>query len=89
MATSGLAVASGLAAGIDTAAHLGALAAPDGRTLAVLGTAIDDPYPRRNTALYGRIAATGAVISEHLAKTRSAKAKPKTQRRAGKSRNAA
>src|SRR5690606_24684679 len=52
-------------AGIDTAAHLGALAAPDGRTLAVLGTAIDDPYPRRNTGLYARIAETGAVISEH------------------------
>ena len=65
MATSGLAVASGLAAGIDTAAHLGALAAPDGRTLAVLGTAIDLPYPRRNTGLYARIAETGAVISEH------------------------
>ncbi|MBJ6981699.1 DNA-processing protein DprA [Luteimonas sp. MC1572] len=73
MATSGLAVASGLAAGIDTAAHLGALAAPDGRTLAVLGTAIDDPYPRRNTGLYARIAASGAVISEHAPGTTPSK----------------
>lgn len=63
-AAGGLAVTSGLAAGIDTAAHEGALAAPGGRTVAVLGTAIDQPYPRRNTALYARIAACGAVASE-------------------------
>lgn len=63
-AASGLAVISGLAAGIDTAAHEGALAA-DGRTIAVLGTGVDVPYPRRNTALYQRIAATGAIASEY------------------------
>ena len=63
-AVSGLAVTSGMAAGIDTAAHEGALAAPAGRTVAVLGTAIDRPYPQRNTGLYGRIATTGAVVSE-------------------------
>ena len=63
-AAGGLAVTSGLAAGIDTAAHEGALAAPGGRTVAVLGTAIDQPYPRRNTALYARIAECGAVASE-------------------------
>ncbi|MGY1458498.1 MULTISPECIES: DNA-processing protein DprA [unclassified Luteimonas] len=63
-AVSGLAVTSGMAAGIDTAAHEGALAAPAGRTMAVLGTAIDRPYPQRNIALYGRIAATGTVVSE-------------------------
>src|SRR5690606_26713709 len=63
-AASGLAVISGLAAGIDTAAHEGALAA-GGRTIAVLGTGVDVPYPRRNTALYQRIAATGAIASEY------------------------
>lgn len=63
-AARGLAVTSGLAAGIDAAAHEGALAAPGGRTVAVLGTAIDQPYPRRNTALHARIAAGGAVVSE-------------------------
>ncbi|MGY0651978.1 DNA-processing protein DprA [Luteimonas sp. A537] len=63
-ATSGLSVCSGMAAGIDTAAHEGALAAPAGRTVAVLGTAIDQPYPRRNAGLYRDIARTGAVVSE-------------------------
>ncbi|NLA66672.1 MAG: DNA-protecting protein DprA [Gammaproteobacteria bacterium] len=63
-ALSGLAVTSGMAAGIDTAAHEGALAAPGGRTVAVLGTAIDRPYPSRNAGLYARIAASGAVASE-------------------------
>ncbi|WP_133000309.1 DNA-processing protein DprA [Luteimonas arsenica] len=63
-AAAGVSVTSGLAAGIDTAAHEGALAAPGGRTVAVLGTAIDRPYPTRNAALYRRIADTGAVVSE-------------------------
>jgi DNA processing protein len=64
LAASGLAVTSGLAAGIDTAAHEGALAA-DGLTVAVLGTGIDVPYPRANAELHARIGATGAVVSEH------------------------
>ncbi|MGI8560738.1 MAG: DNA-processing protein DprA [Luteimonas sp.] len=64
LAASGLAVASGLAAGIDTAAHEGALAA-NGATVAVLGSGIDVPYPRGNAGLHARIAATGAVASEH------------------------
>ena len=63
-ASSGLAVTSGLAAGIDTAAHSGALAVA-GKTVAVLGTGPDVPYPRANTALHARIAAQGAVVSEH------------------------
>lgn len=63
-ASAGLSVCSGMAAGIDTAAHEGALAVPARRTVAVLGTAIDQPYPRRNLGLYERIAATGAVVSE-------------------------
>ena len=64
LAVSGLAVTSGLAAGIDTAAHEGALAA-GGLTIAVLGTGPDVPYPRANTGLHARIVATGAVVSEH------------------------
>ena len=64
LAISGLAVTSGLAAGIDTAAHEGALAA-GGPTIAVLGTGPDVPYPRANTGLHARIVATGAVVSEH------------------------
>src|SRR5688572_7726550 len=66
IAGSGLAVASGMAAGIDTAAHAAALAVEGGRTLAVLGTGPDVAYPRSNAALHGRIVRTGAVVTEHL-----------------------
>lgn len=63
LAAGGLCVGSGLAAGIDTAAHLGALAA-GGLTVAVLGTGPDVPFPKGNAALLERIAAAGAVVSE-------------------------
>ena len=59
----GWAVTSGLAEGIDTAAHRGALAV--GRTLAVVGTGLDVAYPAGNAGLMQRIAAEGAVVSEH------------------------
>jgi DNA processing protein len=62
-AAAGWAVTSGLAEGIDTAAHEGALAA--GRTVAVVGTGLDGCYPRANAGLMARIAAQGAVASEH------------------------
>lgn len=65
LAASGFAVASGLAAGVDTAAHRGALANEPGLTIAVLGTGPDVPYPSENAALLAQIAARGAVVSEH------------------------
>ncbi|MFD0738786.1 DNA-processing protein DprA [Lysobacter koreensis] len=65
LAGSGLAVSSGLAAGIDTAAHAAVLAI-DGLTIAVLGTGPDIAYPASNRALHARIAAHGALVSEHL-----------------------
>ena len=63
LADAGLCIASGMAAGIDTTAHAAALAG-DGLTVAVLGTGIDVPYPRANTALLARIAERAAVVSE-------------------------
>lgn len=70
LARSGLAVSSGLAAGIDTAAHRAALDA-GGLTVAVLGTGPDLAYPRSNAELRDRIAAAGAVVSEHLPGTQA------------------
>jgi DNA processing protein len=63
LAACGATVVSGLARGIDTAAHEGALRSR-GRTVAVLGSALDRLYPRENTALAAAIAESGAVVSE-------------------------
>jgi DNA processing protein len=64
LATRGAVVISGLARGIDAAAHEGALEA-GGVTIAVLGSGVDRVHPRRHRALAERIARDGAVVSEY------------------------
>jgi len=59
----GVIVVSGMALGIDAAAHVGALA-HDGGTIAVLGSGVDVPYPRSHRELHARIAREGLVLSE-------------------------
>jgi len=63
LAQLGFCVVSGLARGIDTAAHEGALSV-GGKTAAVLGCGLDIVYPPENLGLYRRIVETGAVLSE-------------------------
>ncbi|MDA8140659.1 MAG: DNA-processing protein DprA [Desulfobacteraceae bacterium] len=63
LAQKGATVVSGLARGIDTAAHEGALAG-GGRTVAVLGSGLDHPYPLENLKLFHQIAENGCVLSE-------------------------
>jgi DNA processing protein len=63
LAQAGVCIVSGMARGIDTEAHLGALDA-GGKTLAFLGSGLDVIYPPENLNLYQRIKESGAVLSE-------------------------
>jgi DNA processing protein len=64
LAGAGFTVISGGARGIDSAAHRGAMSHPQGRTIAVLGSGVDTPYPPENAGLFDQIAQRGAVLSE-------------------------
>ncbi|MHB1324767.1 MAG: DNA-processing protein DprA [Thermoleophilia bacterium] len=64
LARHGVCVVSGLALGIDAAAHRGSVA-EGGRSIAVLGCGVDVVYPRGNRALYGNLVEHGLVISEY------------------------
>ena len=66
LARAGLVVASGLASGIDAAAHRAALALGAGRTIAVVGCGPDVAYPSAHRGLLEEVAARGCVVSEHL-----------------------
>ena len=63
LALSGLTIVSGLARGIDSAAHLGAVEV-DGGTVGVLGCGVDVVYPRENRKLFFRVRESGCLISE-------------------------
>ncbi|HEY8763813.1 MAG TPA: DNA-processing protein DprA, partial [Solirubrobacteraceae bacterium] len=63
LSSAGVTVISGMALGVDSAAHTGALSAPAG-TVAVLCAGPERPYPAAKRALHRRILATGAVVSE-------------------------
>ncbi|WP_127347296.1 DNA-processing protein DprA [Pseudidiomarina mangrovi] len=69
LASAGIVVSSGLATGIDAAAHRSAL--QHGRTLAVLGTGADCYYPPRNRQLQQQIAQAGALVTEFTPGTRA------------------
>lgn len=73
LAENGVTVVSGMAMGIDTAAHMGALSG-GGKTAAVLGCGVDIVYPQENERLYYDIIDNGVVLSESLPGT---KANPK------------
>lgn len=64
LAKAGYPVVSGLARGIDAAAHRGALSHPGGRTIAVVGTGLDTTYPPEHAELDAEIRGRGAVISQ-------------------------
>lgn len=76
LSNSNINVVSGLATGIDSFAHLGALKGKYGKTIAVLGNGLDfsDIYPKENLKLYEKILENnGTAISEYIAGTKATK----------------
>jgi DNA processing protein len=69
LATNGAVVVSGMAKGIDTEAHIGALKG-QGKTIAVLGCGLDVVYPAENKELMEEIAKAGAVVTEYIPGTK-------------------
>ncbi len=65
LAEAGVSIVSGLALGIDGAAHAGALAAGGAPPIAVVGSGLDIVYPRRNAPLWRRVAEAGVILSEY------------------------
>lgn len=65
LADRGVRVVSGLALGIDAAAHAGAVRSGGAPPIAVVGSGLDHVYPRRNAQLWQRVARDGVVLSEH------------------------
>lgn len=68
LSKNGITVISGLARGVDTFAHLGALST-EGKTIAVLGSGIDVVYPKENAKYYKEISEKGLIISEYIVGT--------------------
>ncbi len=64
LAEAGIAVVSGLALGIDAAAHRGALSVDGAPPIAVVGSGLNVPYPRRNIGLWRQVAGRGVVLGE-------------------------
>lgn len=64
LAARGIVVVSGLARGIDASAHRGALGAPAGATIGILGCGVDVVYPKENRKIFEEIRERGAVVSE-------------------------
>lgn len=71
IAAQGYTVVGGLSAGIETAAHIGAMST--GATCAVLASGIDTVYPKENKELYNKICENGVVISEYMPGTKTGK----------------
>lgn len=73
LAKKGICIISGMAKGIDSYSHLGCIGA-GGKTIAVLGSGIDQIYPKENTALYNQILKTdGLILSEYVIGTKPTK----------------
>ncbi len=64
LAVRGLVVVSGMARGIDALAHKGALSAPGGRAVGILGTGIEVIYPKENKKLFEQVLECGALVTE-------------------------